>query len=135
VLTQSLPVLLTTDRLGAAVAAPLALTLGLVSTGVLTFSGVLGCVVLLERRPGPRRAMHLAAAVPLGGLVVASLAVTVLPRLADAFAGGLVSTVVAVVTVLLWAVAALVTYGHARRGEGPATSGSLWSELSAPEFD
>jgi hypothetical protein len=135
VLTQSLPLLLTADRLGTAVAAPLALTLGLVSTGVLTFTGVLGCVVLLERRPGPRRALHLAAAVPLGGLVTASLAVTVLPRVADAFAGALAGTGVAVVTVLLWSVAALVTYAQARRGQGAVTSTSLWAELAAPESD
>jgi hypothetical protein len=32
-------------------------------------------------------------------------------------------------------VAALVTYAHARRFQRPVTSVSLWSELSAPEFD
>ena len=131
VLTQSLPLLLTADRLGAAVAAPLAVTLGLVSTGVLTFTGLLGCVVLVDRRPAPRRATHLwrwHRGRPGGGLARGDR----LPRLADAFAGGLVATVVAVVTALFWAVAALVTYAHARRGQGPVTSGSLWAELSAP---
>ncbi|GIE97953.1 hypothetical protein [Paractinoplanes rishiriensis] len=134
-LTQSLPLLLTADRLGTAVAAPLAVSLGLLSTGVLTFTGLLGSVVLIERGPGPRRATHLSSMAPLAGLVLASLAVTVLPRLADLFLGGPVSTLVAVVTALGWAVAALVTYAHARRAEGPATAVSLYEELSAPEFD
>jgi hypothetical protein len=135
VLTQSLSLLLTAELLGAAVAVPLGLALGLVSTGVLTFIGVLGCVVLLERAAAPRRALHLASTVPLGGLMVASLAVTVLPRLAGAVAGDLLATAVAVLVVLLWAVAALVTYAQARRAERPVSSGSLWAELTAPEFD
>jgi hypothetical protein len=138
-LTQSLPLLLTADRLGAAVAAPLAVALGLLSTGVLTFTGLLGCVVLIERGPGPRRTMHVAALAPLAGLVLASLAVTVLPRLADLVGwwggGGLLSTLVAVLAAQVWAVAALVTYARARRSEGPATGVSLHEELSAPEFD
>lgn len=134
-LTQSLPLLLTADRLGPAVAAPLAVALGLLSTGVLTFIGMLGCVVLIERGHGPRRAMHLSSLAPLAGPVLASLAVTVLPRVADLLVGGLVSTLVAVVAVLLWAVAALVAYTQARRVEGPVTSNSLYAELSAPELD
>ena len=134
-LTQSLPLLLTADRLGPAVAAPLAVALGLLSTGVLTFTGMLGCVVLIERGHGPRRAMHLSSLAPLGGVVLASLAVTVLPRLADAAVGGIVSTLVAIVSALFWAVAALVAYAQARRAEGRVSSGSLWGELSAPELD
>jgi hypothetical protein len=134
-LTQALPLLLTADRLGPAVAAPLAVGLAMLSTAVLTFTGVLGCVVLIERGSGRRRAQHLCSRTPLSGLLVASLAVTVLPLLADVAWGGIASTVVAVVAVLLWAIAALVTYAQARRAEGPVTSVSLFAELSAPELD
>jgi hypothetical protein len=134
-LTQSLPLLLTADRLGPTVAAPLAVALGLLSTGVLTFAGLLGCVVLVERGHATRRAMHLSSIVPLAGLVVASLAFTVLPRVADAAGGEVLSTLVAVLGALLWAVAALITYAQARRAEGPVRSGSLYGELTAPEFD
>ena len=133
--TQALPLLLTADTLGPAVAAPLAVGLAVLSTGVLTLSGVLGCVVLIERDSGRRRALHLISLVPPTGLIVASLAVTVLPRLVDAAWGGFASTLVAVVTVLLWAAAALVTYAQARRAEGPVDSRSLWAELAAPEPD
>ncbi|WP_203725415.1 hypothetical protein [Paractinoplanes durhamensis] len=135
VITQALPLLLTADRLGPAVAAPLAVGLTVLSTGVLTFTGVLGCVVLFERGHGRRRAVHLVSLAPLGGLIVASLAVTVLPRVVDAAWGGFASTVVAVATVLLWAIAALVAYCQGRRAEGPVTSRSLYAELSAPELD
>jgi hypothetical protein len=134
-LTQALPLLLTADRLGPAVAAPLAVGLALLSTAVLTFIGVLGCVVLIERGHGRRRAQHLCSVAPVGGLIAASLAVTVLPRLADAAWGGIASTAVAVGAVLLWAIAALVTYAQGRRAERPVTSGSLFAELSAPEVD
>ena len=79
------------------------------------------------------RAQHRCSQARLGGLIAASLGVTVLPRLADAGLGGIASTVVAVVTVLLWAIAALVTYAQARRAEGRVTSDSLFAELSAPE--
>jgi hypothetical protein len=135
VITQALPLVLTTDRLGPAVAAPLAVGLALLSTAVLTFTGVLGCVVLIERGNGRRRAAHLTSMMPLGGLIAASLAVTVLPRLAEAAWGGIASTVVSVPTVLLWAMAALVAYCQARRAEGPVTSRSLYAALSAPELD
>jgi uncharacterized membrane protein len=109
--------------------------LALVSAAVLTFAGILGCVVLIERGRGAHRAWHLCSLVPPGGLIIASLAVAVLPRLADAVWGGIASTIVAVVAVLLWAIAALVAYAQARRAEGPVTSGSLFAELSAPELD
>ena len=132
-LTQALPLLLTADRLGPAVAVPLAVGLGALSTAVLTFIGLLGCVVVIEREHGPRRAQYLCSRGGLGGLVVASLGVTVLPRLADAAWGGIASTVVAVATVLLWAIAALVTYAQARRADGRVTSASLFAELAAPE--
>ncbi|GIF24152.1 hypothetical protein BJ973_007635 [Actinoplanes tereljensis] len=135
VITQALPLVLTTDRLGPAVAAPLAVGLTVLSTAVLTFTGLLGCVVLLERGNGRRRAAHLASMMPLSGLVAASLALTVLPRLAEAAWGGLASTAVSVPTVLLWAMAALVTYCQGRRAEGPVTSKSLYAALSAPEPD
>jgi hypothetical protein len=135
VLTQALPLLLTADRLGPAVAAPLAVGLAVLSTAVLTFTGILGCVVLIERGHGRRRAQHLCSLVRPGGLILASLAVTVLPRLADAAWGGIASTVVAVVTVLLWAAAALVAYAQARRAEGPVSSRSLLGELAVPELD
>ena len=134
-LTQALPLLLTADRLGPAVAAPLAAGLAVLSTAVLTFTGVLGCVVLIERGHGRRRAQYLCSLAPLGGLIAASFAVTVLPRLADAAWGGIASTVVAVGAVPLWAIAALVTYAQARRAERPVTSGSLLAELSEPEAD
>jgi hypothetical protein len=132
--TQALPVLLTADRLGVAVAVPLGLVLGLVSTAVLTFTGVLGCVVLMERGRGVRRAMFLCSLEPPYGLMAAALAVTVLPRLADAAWGGYASTVVAVGLALVWAVAAVVAYAQGRRAEGPVTSGSLVRELVTREI-
>jgi hypothetical protein len=136
-LTQALPVMLSANRVAIApsVAAPLAVGLALLSTAVLTFTGVLGCVALIERGNGRRRAVHLVSMMPLGGLILASLAATVLPRLADAAWGGTASTVVAVVTVLLWAMAALVAYAQGRRAEGPVSSRSLYTALSAPEVD
>lgn len=135
VLTQSLPLLLTADRLGTAVAAPLAVALAAASTGVLTFTGVLGCVVLVERGHGPGRALHLCSLVPPGGLIVVSLLVTVLPRVVDAAWGGVAATVVGVAAALLWAVSALVAYAQARRAEGPVTGRSLYAELTTPELD
>jgi hypothetical protein len=134
-LTQSLPLLLTADRLGAAVAAPLAVALGAVATGVLTFTGMLGCVVLIERGHGPRRALHLCSLVRPSGLIAVSLLVTVLPRVADAAWGAVAATVAAIGTALLWSVSALVTYAQARRAEGPVTGRSLHDELAAAEFD
>jgi hypothetical protein len=133
--TQALPVVLTADRLGAAVAVPLMLVLALVSTAVLTLTGLLGCVVLVERGRGVRRALHLCSIEPPLGLVAAALAVTVLPRLADAAWGGYASTVVAVGLALVWAVAALVAYAQSRRAEGPVTSASLGRELVTGEID
>jgi len=135
VVTQAPPVLLTGDRLGPAAAVPLTLVLGLVSTAVLTVAGMLGCVVLIERRQGVRRALHLCSLAPPSGLVAAALAVTVLPRLADAALGAFASTMVAVGTALVWAVAALVAYAQARRAEGPVTSVSLRAELATGDSD
>jgi hypothetical protein len=135
VVTQALPVLLTVDLLGPGLAAPLAIVLGLVSTAVLTFTGMLGCVVLIERGHGPRRALHLMSLAPVGELVVGALLFTALPGLVDVFAGSYAATAVGVGTALLWAVAALVTYARARRLEGPATSGSLRAELATPDLD
>ena len=135
VVAQALPVLLTTDRLGPGVAAPLAVLLVMVSAAVLTFTGMLGCVAMIERGHGPRRAVHLFSAAPAGPLVVASLAVATLPHLGEAVAGPIGSTVAAVVAILLWAVAALVTYCQARAAEGPVTSASLLAELELVESD
>jgi hypothetical protein len=106
---------------------------GLVSTGVLTVGGVLGSGLLIERGHGPRRALHLLSRVPAAGLIVASALVTALPLVADRVLGSLGATVVGVVTVQVWAVAALITYAQGRRSEGPLTSGSLRSELNAAE--
>jgi hypothetical protein len=103
------------------------------STAVLTVAGMLGCVVLIEHGRGPSRALHLLTLSPPVGLVVASLASTVLPRLAAA-GGSVAQTATAVVFGVLWAVAALVTYAQARRAEGPVTSVSLRAELAAPDL-
>jgi len=135
VVAQVLPQLLTTDRLGPRVAVPLAIVLTGVSAAVLTFVGLLGCVVLIERRHGPARALHLLSITPTAGLVVSSLAFAGLPRLAKTAWGAVPSSAVAVVCGVLWAVTALVTYAQARRGEGPVTSGSLRRELATPEID
>ncbi|WP_249999548.1 hypothetical protein [Actinoplanes sp. M2I2] len=133
VLTGSLPLLLTEEQFGLAAAVPLALVLGVVSTGVLTFGGVLGCVVLIERGPGRRRALHLLTLVRPMGLIVAAAGVTVVPRVVDAVFGGFAATVAGVLAVQLWAIAALVTYAQARRVEKPVTSRSLFAEQAAPE--
>lgn len=133
VVAQALPLVLNAGRLGAAVATPLAVALGLLSTGVYTFAGMLGCVVLIERGQGRRRAAHLAGRASLGGLLVASASLAVLPGLVAHFAGSFGSTLTAVAAALLWCVASLITYAQARSTEGWVTSGSLYRELSAPE--
>ncbi|MGX6603699.1 hypothetical protein ACWKSP_16370 [Micromonosporaceae bacterium Da 78-11] len=135
VVAQVLPQLLTADRVGAGLAVPLALVFTLLSAGVFAFLGILGCVVLVERGHGPARALHLLSITPAAGLAVASLAFAALPRLAEAAWGSVAATAVAVVGAVFWAVAALVTYGQARRQEGPVTSGSLRRELATPEID
>jgi hypothetical protein len=131
-LTQALPLLLTTERLGTAVAGPLTVGLALLSTAVLTLTGMLGCVLLIERGHGPRRAVHLLGRAPTAPLVSAALLLTVLPGLADRLGGSLVSTAAAVAAALLWAVTSLVTYARARSTEGPVTSTSLLRDLSTP---
>lgn len=133
VLTQVLPLLLTTEQLGPAAAGPLTVGLALLSTAVLTLSGMLGCVLLVERGQGPRRAAHLLGRAPTGPLVLAALLLTVSPGLAERAAGGLLSTAVAVAGALLWAVTSLVTYARARSAEGPVTSTSLLHELATPQ--
>ena len=130
VFTQALPLLLSTDRLGEGAAVPLAILLGVASTAVLTGLGMLGCVVLVEQGRGPRRAAYLLSIAPTGGLVVAALAFTVLPRLTAMVLGSIAASAVGVVCAVLWAVAALVTYAQARRAEGPVTSASLRGELA-----
>jgi hypothetical protein len=135
VITQALPALLTTDRLGAGVAVPLAVGLSVLSAVVLTFTGMLGCVVLIERGRGPRRAMYLCGRAFLGPLVVAALLLTVLPQIADEVVGGFGATLTAVAAALIWAVTALVTYSGARSNEGLTTSSSLFRELATPETD
>jgi len=132
-LTGGLPLLLTAERLGPAAAGPLTVVHALVSTGLLTFGGVLGCVGLIERGHRPHRAAHLLARVRPVGLVATAAAVTVAPRVADALLGGFASTLVAVVLVQVWAVAALVTYAQARRIAEPVTSGTLRAALATPE--
>lgn len=132
VFAQLLPLMLSTDRLGPAAAVPLAIVLGLASTAALTGVGMLGCVVLIERGRGPRRAAHLLSITPTGGLIAAALAFTALPRLAGMALGSIAASAVAVLCAVLWAVAALVTYAQARRAEGPVTSESLRGELAAP---
>jgi hypothetical protein len=133
-LAQSLPLLFNADALGEGVAIPLAIVLTVASTAALTLVGVLGCVVLVERGRGPRRALQLLSLTRTTGLVLAALAFTVLPRLADAALGAVAETTATVVTGVLWAVAALLTYAQARRAEGPVTSESLRAELAAPEL-
>jgi hypothetical protein len=134
VVSQALPLVLTTDRLGAGGSVPLVISLGLVSTTVLTVTGMLGCVVLIERGHGPRRALHLLSLTPSAGLIGAALALTALPRLAGAVWGSVAGSAVGVVLAVLWSVAALVTYAQARRAEGPVTSVSLRGELATPDI-
>jgi hypothetical protein len=134
---QGLPLLDSQPEMAPSVAEPLRILLVLASTGVLTFAGLLGCVVLIEHGRGPSRAVHLAGRTPpagVTGLVAASLAFTLLPRLAGVAWGSVARTGVGVVFGVLWAVAALVTYAQARRAEGPVTSVSLRAELAAPEL-
>ncbi|WP_127498546.1 hypothetical protein [Actinoplanes solisilvae] len=131
-LIAGLPLLITEERLGPGAAAPLWVVHAIGSTVLLTFGGVLGCVVLVERGH-PRRAARLLSRVQPAGLIAASAAVTVVPEVVDRLAGAIASTAVAVVLVQLWAIAALVSYAQARRLAEPVTSGSLRAELSAPE--
>jgi len=134
---QGLPLLDSQPEVAPSVAGPLRIILVLASTGALAFAGVLGCVVLIEHGRGPSRAMHLLTVTPPAGatgLVAASLAFALLPRLAGPAWGSVAQTAVGVVCGVLWAVAALVTYAQARRAEGPVTSVSLRAELAAPEL-
>ncbi|GAB2595204.1 hypothetical protein Aab01nite_26230 [Paractinoplanes abujensis] len=131
-LTGGLPLLLTEEQVGAA-GGLVAIGFAVGSTVALTFGGVLGCVVLIERGRGPRRAAHLLSHARPGGLLVAAAALTVVPRVADYALGGFAATAAGVVLVQLWAIAALVTYGQARRAVEPVTSRSLFAELDAPE--
>ncbi|MEU8815901.1 hypothetical protein [Actinoplanes sp. NPDC048796] len=117
---------------GLSLAANEALT-AVASTGVLTVAGVFGCVLLIERGHGLRRAAHLLGRGPAVGMVAVSAVASVLPRVADELFGGVAATAVGVVAVQVWAVAALVAYGQGRRSEGPVTSRSLRAELNAPE--
>jgi hypothetical protein len=131
---QALPVVDSQQNLAPSIAGPLRILLLIGATGVLTVAGMLGCVVLIEHGRGPSRALHLLTLSPPVGLVVAALAFTGLPRLADSLSGSIAQTVTAVVFGVVWAVAALVTYAQARRAEGPVTSVSLRAELAAPEL-
>jgi hypothetical protein len=128
VVAQALPALLTTDRLGAA--APFAVVLGLAAVAMLPIAGVLGCVVLVEGGAGLRRATHLLTFGTAGLLVVASSGVILLPRLGELIAGGVGSTVAAVGAILVWSVAAVVTYAQARFADGTVSSGRLLDELA-----
>jgi hypothetical protein len=134
---QGLPLLDSQPDIATSVADPLRIILVIASTGVLAFAGMAGCVVLIEHGRGPARAVHLLTRTPaagVAGLLVASLAFTLLPRLVDDAWGSVAQTVTGVVFGVLWAVAALVTYAQARRAEGPVTSVSLRAELAAPEL-
>jgi hypothetical protein len=120
------------------IAAPrlaLALSAGLivVSTALLVLMGMLGCVVLFERRRGPRRAQRLLLGAPpatLFVLVIASAALTVLPSAAAASFGLLCAAGTAVLCAVVWSLATLLTYAQARRLNGPVTSVALADELA-----
>jgi hypothetical protein len=132
VVVQALGLLLTADRLGSALAAQLAVGLGIAAVASLTITGVLGCVVLVEGGPGLGRAVHLLTHRTAGPLVVASLGVLLLPRLGGLIAGGVGSTVAAVGAILVWAAAAVVTYAQARFADRTAVSSSrLLGDLEA----
>jgi hypothetical protein len=115
-------------------AAVLLSVVGAVLAAVLsTLMGMLGCVVLFERRRGPRRAVRLFSISPAGSLVglgLAGVALAVLPSVADRAGGPLVASAAAIGCALLWAVAALITYAQARRAEEPLTSAQLRAELA-----
>lgn len=130
VVVQAMRLLLTTDRLGLAVAPQLAIGLGLAAVAALTITGLLGCVVLVEGGPGLRRAVHLLTHGTAGLLVVASLGVLLLPRLGEMVAGGIGSTAAALGAILVWSAAAVVTYAQARFADGTPTSGRLRDELA-----
>ncbi len=132
-LIGGMPLLLAEARIGTAAAGPVTVLLALVSTGVLTVGGLLGCVVLIERGHRPRRAVHLLSQARPVGLVVTAAAVTVVPGVVDGLFGAVASTLIAVVLVQLWAIAALVTYAQARRLDEPVTSAYLRDELSRAE--
>jgi hypothetical protein len=134
VVVQALPLLLGADRLGAAVAVPLTVGLGLASVAALTVTGLLGCVVLVERGGGLRRAIHLMTRASTGLLAVGSLGVVLLPRLGEALARQTGSTVALVVAVLGWSGAAIVTYAATRFAEDRSvTSRSLLAQLNGPD--
>jgi hypothetical protein len=128
-LAQTLPLLVAADRPAGGLLDWLTVVLVLASTAALTVVGLLGCVVLVEPGRGPRRAIHLLSLARVGGLAGAALLFTVAPRPAALLLGPVAGSAVAVLTSVLWAVAALVTYAQARRAEGPLSSGSLRAEL------
>ncbi|TDO39946.1 hypothetical protein C8E87_3653 [Paractinoplanes brasiliensis] len=131
-LSGGLPVLLTEEQVGSA-GGLVTVVFAIGSTVALTFGGLLGCVVVVERGRGPRRATHLLAHSRPAGLLVAAAAVAVAPRLVEHALGGVAATVAGVLLVQLWAIAALVTYAQARRAVEPVTSRSMFAELDAPE--
>jgi hypothetical protein len=129
---QALPLLFAAEATGPRLAIGLSVLLAVGSSGLATLMGVLGCVVIFERGRGPRRAQQLLSSASGKGvtaLALAAAAMTVLPSVA-ARAGALAAAVVTAVTVLLWAVAALVTYAQARRSQGPVSSVSLGREAA-----
>jgi hypothetical protein len=131
--SQALPLLV-----GGPIAAPrlaLALSAGLtvVSTALALLMGMLGCVVLFERRQGPRRAQRLLSITPpasLAVLVAASAALTVLPSAASAAFGLAASAGFAILCAVVWSLATLLTYAQVRRLEGPVTSVILVEDLA-----
>jgi hypothetical protein len=131
--SQALPLLV-----GGPIAAPrlaLALSAGLtvVSTALALLMGMLGCVVLFERRQGPRRAQRLLSITPpasLAVLVAASAALTVLPSAASAAFGLAAGAGTAILCAVVWSLATLLTYAQARRVEGPVSSLALVDELA-----
>lgn len=129
--SRALPLIITSDS-GSRLSAGLSVLLAVASAGLATLMGVLGCVVLFERGRSLRRAqqlLSLASGRTVLALGLTSAGMTVLPWL-TAPAGEPATAAVTGVCVLLWAVAALVTYAQARRVEGAVTSVSLGREAA-----
>jgi hypothetical protein len=131
--SQVLPLLVADPVAAPRLAFALSAGLAVLSTGVTALTGLLGCVVLVERGRGPRRARRLLAGIPPAVLpvqVLASAGPAVLPSLADAAFGTVAAAATAIVGAVLWSVTSLLTYAQARRRHGPVTSAALAGELA-----
>ncbi|MFC6606948.1 hypothetical protein ACFQFC_07740 [Amorphoplanes digitatis] len=132
-LTPSLLFSLSGVMLDRATDLAMTVALDLIWTVALTVAGMVGCVVLVEPGQSLPRAWRLLSPIPVIGLAAATLALVVLPELANMTWGAVGLTVTSACCDLLWAVAALVTYAQARGRIEPVAGPAPHDEPATPE--